>query len=105
MLNCGDSLSGIETERYRADAGDGKDSAISGFIGDATNPQAFYDMNREALQLMQEGGLIRKGEIDEMKAMVTSMQEYPISKHSKAKLKDDYSYAPMQGFEVRRDTI
>ena len=108
MLNeRGDSLSGIETEYAIEQMQEmEKTPAISGFIDDATNPlQAFYDMNREALQLMQDGGLIRKGDIDEMKAMVTSMQEYPISKHSKAKLKDDYSYAPMQGFEGETETL
>lgn len=104
----GDSLSGIETEAALEEIASLEDTdQIGGFIADKENPlQLYYDMNREALQLMNDGGLIKSvGDINEFKAMVTSMSAFPISKHSKAKLKDEYSYAPMQGFEGETETL
>ena len=104
----GDSLSGIETEAALEEIASFENTdQIGGFIADKENPlQLYYDMNREALQLMNDGGLTRKfGDINEFKAMITSMSAFPISKHSKAKLKDEYSYAPMQGFEGETETL
>ena len=103
-----DDLSGIKTsiaikriKEMEADAD------IKGFINDASNPlQKFYDMNQEALQLKSEFGLIQsEGGVDEYKAMVKAMSMANINGVSSVQMKDNYNYAPMQGFEGETDKL
>ena len=104
----GDSLSGINTKDAidRIKQMEAMDE-IKNFIADETNPlQLFYDMNREALQLKSESGLIRsEGDIQEMKAMITAMSKYNINNISRARMRDNYNYAPMQGFEGETEKL
>ena len=103
-----DSLSGISTkdaEKVVADLE--SQSNIQNFLADPDNPlQLFYDMNKEALQMKRESGLIMSDKnTDEYAAMVTAMSQYSWKGKSKAKLKDNYSYAPMQGFEGETESL
>ena len=104
----GDSLSGINTK----DAVDRikemeSEDPIKNFILDENNPlQLFYDMNRQALELKRDSGLIQEeGDINEAKAMILAMSKYNINNISKARMKDNYNYAPMQGFEGETEKL
>lgn len=103
-----DDLSGISTqdaEKVLADLE--SQTNMQNFLADPDNPlQLFYDMNKEALRMKRESGLIKNdGTVDEYKAMVTAMSKYSWKGKSKAKLKDDYSYAPMQGFSGETESL
>lgn len=104
------SLSGIHTDdaKKRIKEMEAMDP-IKNFILDENNPlQLFYDMNREALMLKSESGLIRDegaGGINEAKAMVLAMSKYNINNISRARMKDNYNYAPMQGFEGETEKL
>ena len=109
MLNKrGDSLSGINTKDAidRIKEMEAMDP-IKNFILDENNPlQLFYDMNKESLMLKSESGLIRKeGDINEAKAMVLAMSKYNINNISRARMNDNYNYAPMQGFEGETEKL
>ena len=100
----GDSLSGINTKDAidRIKEMEAMDP-IKNFILDENNPlQLFYDMNREALELKRNSGLIREtGDINEAKAMILAMSKYNINNISRARMKDNYNYAPMQGLKEK----
>jgi hypothetical protein len=102
------SLSGIHTEdaKKRIKEMEAMDP-IKNFILDENNPlQLFYDMNREALMLKSESGLIRQqGDINEAKAMILAMSKYNINNISRARMNDNYNYAPMQGFEGETEKL
>jgi hypothetical protein len=102
------SLSGIHTEdaKKRIKEMEAMDP-IKNFILDENNPlQLFYDMNREALMLKSESGLIREAvDINEAKAMVLAMSKYNINNISRARMRDNYNYAPMQGFEGETEKL
>jgi hypothetical protein len=104
----GDSLSGINTKDAidRIKEMEAMDP-IKNFILDENNPlQLFYDMNKEALKLKSNSGLIRDGvDIKEAKAMVLAMSKYNINNISRARMKDNYNYAPMQGFEGETEKL
>ncbi len=104
----GDELSGIKTglayERIREME---SMDQIKGFIQDESNPlQLFYDMNKESLLLKEKSGLIQsEGGINERKAMVAAMSKANINSVSSARMRDNYNYAPMQGFEGETEKL
>lgn len=100
-------LSGINTDDAIARLKELEaDPNLAAFIKDESNPlQLFYDMNKEALRFKRESGLIQSDTTaDEYKAMVKAMSQHKWT-DSIANLKDDYAYAPMQGFEGETETL
>ena len=110
----GDSLSGVSTEVaiqvvQKMEA----DEAFMNFLKDEREPlQKFYDMNRESIDIRATSQLIQKTEaLDEVTAMVQASSSFNWKKDGGSKImymrngkEDNYSYAPMQGFEGAQET-
>ena len=110
----GESLSGVSTEVaiqvvQKMEA----DEAFMNFLKDEREPlQKFYDMNRESIDIRATSQLIQKTEaLDEVTAMVQASSSFNWKKDGGSKImymrngkEDNYSYAPMQGFEGAQET-
>jgi hypothetical protein len=124
----GDNLSGVATDiAIKVVKKMEAEPAFLNFLQDSREPlQKFYDMNLEGLKHRAESGLIMSpgaktealedgtasGSIDEAKAMRLASSFFNWKKDGGSKFSfkdngkdDNYSYAPMQGFEGGTDTL
>ena len=111
----GDNLSGVATDiAIKAVQKMEAEPAFLNFLQDSREPlQKFYDMNLEGLRQRSESGLIRSvGDINEAKAMRQASSFFNWKKDGGSKFSfkvngkdDNYSYAPMQGFEGETETL
>jgi hypothetical protein len=111
----GDNLSGVATDiAIKVVKKMEAEPAFLNFLQDSREPlQKFYDMNLEGLKHRAESGLIQSsGDINEAKAMRLASSFFNWKKDGGSKFSfknngkdDNYSYAPMQGFEGGTDTL
>lgn len=111
----GDNLSGVATDiAIKVVKKMEAEPAFLNFLQDSREPlQKFYDMNLEGLNHRAESELIRSsGDINEAKAMRLASSFFNWKKDGGSKFSfknngkdDNYSYAPMQGFEGGTDTL
>ena len=112
-----DRMSGVSTElAIEVVQTMEKDKNFLAFLKDERNPlQKFYDFNREGLRHRSANGLMKNdqdGGINEELAMVTASSSFNWKKQGGSAFMyqfngadNEYSYAPMQGFEGETQTL